>query len=205
MIVDRKWTERNLGFDPIAKPAPVSTFSFTPAAHSTDSEDLRREIIDFDSEAPEGREFLAFTTATGLSRFTEVPWPKGLEPETSKVPHKGAGGRLPRADVLVVTWTVDEGHALSRVLTPGKDSRNDYKPYTRNFGTISKKMQIGKRTIGLPSTGNRKKCKAEKMLAIRLSLVLSGPAIHSIPTFEVVSNYQRSRKMILPMINSYVA
>ena len=28
---------------------------------------------------------------------------------------------LPRADVLVVTWTVDEGHALSRVLTPGKD------------------------------------------------------------------------------------
>ena len=33
-----------------------------------------------------------------------------------------------RADVLVVTWTVDEGHALSRVLTPGKDSRNDYRP-----------------------------------------------------------------------------
>ena len=35
--------------------------------------------------------------------------------------------------MLVVTWTVDEGHALSRVLTPGKDSRNDYRPYTHNF------------------------------------------------------------------------
>ena len=41
-------------------------------------------------------------------------------------------------DVLVVTWTVDEGHALSRVLTPGKDSRNDYVPYKRNFAAISK-------------------------------------------------------------------
>jgi len=42
-----------------------------------------------------------------------------------------------------VTWTVDEGHALSRVLTPGKDSRNDYKPYTRNFAALAKKMRAG--------------------------------------------------------------
>jgi hypothetical protein len=50
---------------------------------------------------------------------------------------------LPKADVLVVTWTVDEGHALSRVLTPGKDSRNDYKSYTRNFAALSKRMRAG--------------------------------------------------------------
>jgi nucleoside phosphorylase len=50
---------------------------------------------------------------------------------------------LPRADVLVVTWTVDEGHALSRVLTPGKDSRNDYQSYTHNFAAIAKKMRKG--------------------------------------------------------------
>jgi hypothetical protein len=43
----------------------------------------------------------------------------------------------------VVTWTVDEGHALSRVLTPGKDSRNDYVSYTHNFAAISKKMRKG--------------------------------------------------------------
>jgi len=42
-----------------------------------------------------------------------------------------------------VTWTVDEGHALSRVLTPGKDSRNDYVSYTHNFATIAKKMRKG--------------------------------------------------------------
>jgi len=50
---------------------------------------------------------------------------------------------LPRADVLLATWTVDEGHALSRVLTPGKDSRNDYVPYKRNFAAISAKMRAG--------------------------------------------------------------
>jgi hypothetical protein len=144
MIVDRAWVERNLGFDPIATPAPAQTFAFSPAAKpAANVEDFQREIIDFDSEAPAGREFLAFTTATGLSRFTDIPWPAGLAPKTGPAPSGPAGGPLPRADVLVVTWTVDEGHALSRVLTPGKDSRNDYVPYTHNFDTISLDMRKG--------------------------------------------------------------
>ena len=42
-----------------------------------------------------------------------------------------------------MTWTVDEGHALSRVLTPGKDSHDDYVPYTHNYEAISKKMRAG--------------------------------------------------------------
>ena len=133
MRVDRKWVERNLGFDPIKTPAPDSTFTLREAARSRSVEDLQREIIDFDSEAPEGREFLAFTTATGLSRFTDVPWPSKLKPITDGTARTGSAGELPTADVLVVTWTVDEGHALSRVLTPGKDSKNDYLSYTHNF------------------------------------------------------------------------
>jgi Phosphorylase superfamily len=142
MIIDRKWAERNLGFDPISTPAPAATFAFAAAAAvSPTIEDLEREIIDFDSEAPAGKEFLAFTTTTGLSRFTDVPWPKGLAPKTGGAPRGRAGGPLPGADVLVVTWTVDEGHALSRVLTPGKDSRNDYRSYTHNFAKISAKMR----------------------------------------------------------------
>lgn len=143
MIVDQAWVARNLGFNPIARPAPASTFAFQPAVSSSRDEDLQREIIDFDSEAPAGREFLAFTTATGLSRFTDIPWPKGLAPKTGAAPGGHSGGPLPRADALVVTWTVDEGHALSRVLTPGKDSRNDYRPYTHNYTTIAKKMRAG--------------------------------------------------------------
>ena len=144
MIADRAWVARNLGFDPIAQPAPASTFAFARAAQPVSTpEDLQREIIDFDSEAPAGREFLAFTTATGLSRFTDIHWPKGLAPKTGPQPGGNGNSALPRADVLVVTWTVDEGHALSRVLTPGKDSRNDYLSYTHNFAAISSKMRKG--------------------------------------------------------------
>jgi hypothetical protein len=119
MMIDRRWAKRNLGFDPIATPAPASTFAFAAAARTSSNEDIQREIIDFDSEGPEGREFLAFTTATGLSRFTDVPWPKALAPKTGTAPNENTDSPLPKADVLVVTWTVDEGHALSRVITPG--------------------------------------------------------------------------------------
>lgn len=143
MIVDRKWVMRNLGFDPIANPAPPSTFAFSAAAGKSPShEDFQREIIDFDSESPAGKEFFAFSMATGLSRFTDIPWPKQLAPKTGPTPGSGSGP-LPHADVLVVTWTTDEGHALSRVLTPGKDSHNDYRSYTHNFAKIARKMRKG--------------------------------------------------------------
>jgi hypothetical protein len=151
MTADRKWVERNLGFDPISTPPPAASFTVKKVAASAVKrsakvapEDFQREIIDFDSEAPEGREFVAFSTATGLSRFTDIPWPKGLAPQTGPKPKGTGSGPLPKADVLVVTWTVDEGHALSRVLTPGKDSRNDYVSYTHNFATIAKKFRISR-------------------------------------------------------------
>jgi Phosphorylase superfamily len=144
MVVDRKWVKRNIGFDPVERQPPDNTFAFKKAAvKSPDPDDLQREIIDFDSQSPEGLNFLAFTTATGLSAFTDIPWPQGLAPTPDKKPGKGTGGRLPNADVLVVTWTVDEGHALSRVLTPGFDSANNYVAYTRNFEQISKGMVPG--------------------------------------------------------------
>ena len=141
MRVDRKWVERNLGFDPIATPPPETTFASPRAAKAATPEDFQREIIDFDSESPAGLQFLAFSTATGLSRYTDVQWPTGLAPKTGRAPGRSSNSPLPRADVLVVTWTVDEGHALSRVLTPGKDSRNDYRPYVHNYASISKKMR----------------------------------------------------------------
>jgi nucleoside phosphorylase len=144
MVVDRAWVKQNLGFDPISTPVPAAAFATMAATKKEPKdEDFQREIIDFDSEAPEGAAFMAFSKATGLSRFVDIPWPHGLGPVTDKTVRKGTGGRLPKSDYLVVTWTVDEGHALSRVLTPGKDSRNDYLSYRHNFSTISKKMRKG--------------------------------------------------------------
>jgi hypothetical protein len=96
MRIDRRWVERNLGFDPISTPAPASTFAVKAAARSANMADLQREIIDFDSEGTEGREFFAFTTATGLSRFTDIPWPKGLAPITGKAPAGTAASPLPK-------------------------------------------------------------------------------------------------------------
>ncbi|HEX4157445.1 MAG TPA: hypothetical protein VHY79_03150 [Rhizomicrobium sp.] len=143
MIADKRWLKTNLGFDPVDTPPPLATFAHAGAASgAATDEDFQREIIEFDSESPEGLQFLSFTTATGLSRFTDIPWPRGLAPVTGRKP-RGGNVPLPNADVLVVTWTVDEGHALSRVLTPGKDSRDDYVPYTHNFNTIKKKMRRG--------------------------------------------------------------
>lgn len=143
MIVDRSWVQRNLGFDPVRDPLPETTFAFPTAARSAKPEDFQREIIDFDSESSPGLQFLAFTKATGLSRYKDIPWPQGLAPQTAATAGGIAGGPLPKADVLVVTWTVDEGHALSRVLTPGKDSRDDYLSYTHRFAEIAKTMRPG--------------------------------------------------------------
>src|SRR5262245_4680887 len=98
MIVDSKWVERNLGFDPTKADLPAAAFASPQAATASSSEDLQREIIDFDSESPHGKEFLAFTTATGLSRYTDVAWPRGLAPKVG-APAGTRGRKLPRADV----------------------------------------------------------------------------------------------------------
>ncbi len=105
-------------------------------------EDYQREIIDFDSDSDTGKNFLSFSTATGLSRFEDIPWPRGMKPKTASSPGKGPGGALPKADVLVVAWTVDEGHATSKVLTPEKDSK-DYEPYTHNFAKLKPLFRAG--------------------------------------------------------------
>ena len=103
-----------------------------------DDQALARELIEFDSEGPEGAAFAALAhRSTGLSKYVNPKWPVGLEPRPGSKP---TGPSLPRADVLVVTWTVDEGHALSRVLTPGFDSRDDWVAYTKNFDEIATHM-----------------------------------------------------------------
>src|SRR5262249_37327565 len=84
-----------------------------------------------------------FTSATGLSRFTDIDWPKGLAPMTAKTAAGAEDDPLPKADVLGVTWTVDEGPAPSRGLTPGRESHNDYRSYKHTFAEISQKMRNG--------------------------------------------------------------
>ena len=124
MIVDRAWMERNIGVDPTSTPIPTSTFAVRAAASPSASlNDLQREIIDFDSRG----------------RRAELSWPSPRRPGSAgssiflgrrarpdagrASARQAATSRCPAPTPSVVTWTMDEGHALSRVLTPEKIPR----------------------------------------------------------------------------------
>jgi nucleoside phosphorylase len=144
VIVDRQWAVRNTGVDPLAAALPPQVFAHPELRRSNSDHDLRRELIDFDSEAPHGQAFLEMAAgSTGLSKFADIPWPEGLAPRPATRLARQPADPLPRADVLVVTWTVDEGHALSRVLTPGRDSHDGYLSYTHHYDEIAKTMRPG--------------------------------------------------------------
>jgi len=62
-----------------------------------------------------------------------LPWPTGLAPRPEPLDHEpDTSDPLPRADVLVVTWTVAELEALADTLTPGYARKNWYR-YDRKF------------------------------------------------------------------------
>jgi len=139
MAVDQGWLQRNLGI-PEAVHAELLAASAPSAA--SDDRAMLRSLIDFDSDGPEGATFAALAPmSTGLSKFVDIPWPAGLAPTPATT--TPVGESLPKSDVLIVTWTVDEGHALSRVLSPGFDSKNDWKPYTKNYAEIAAHMRNG--------------------------------------------------------------
>ncbi len=128
-----------------------------------------RDIIEFDSEGPTGRAFFAAAPlANGLSKFREIPWPAGMAPVPGPRP---TGSKLPACDVLMVTWTVDEAHALSRVLTPGIDSHDGWVPYTRNFAAIAARMRAGAPAL---QAGNLGSYWTTKIGSKRVTLFKSG-------------------------------
>jgi nucleoside phosphorylase len=60
-------------------------------------------------------------------------FPSGLTPAAAPLdPEPGPTRRLPAADVVVITWTVDELVGLARVFTPGVSPASWY-PYARGF------------------------------------------------------------------------
>jgi nucleoside phosphorylase len=135
MQINAEWLRQNLGVD--ASHPKLATLKDSPAESD---QQFSRQLIDFDSEGPSGAAFqsTAPLAAIGLSHFSPIPWPTNLAPQVGPPPK---GPSLPRADVLIVTWTMDEGHALSQVLSPGVDSKTGWKPYTKNFDEIAKSMQ----------------------------------------------------------------
>lgn len=85
-------------------------------------------------------------------------YPAGLKPTALPInPKPDKSAPLPKADIVVVTWTVAEAEALADVFTcpfhrpsGSNPTQNDWYPYDRNFTTLFKD-QIRR---GAPSRGN---------------------------------------------------
>ena len=150
MAVDRAWLKENLGGSPaaLAERAEASPAELSPKT-------LARERIEFDGGAPAviARDKAWPKAPPTLSHYVPVQWPTGLAPEPAT--QEPVGESLPDADILIVTWTVEEGSALAHVLTPGYESILPnkshpakpgivyWKPYTKNYAEIAAKMEPG--------------------------------------------------------------
>ena len=72
-----------------------------------------------------------------------IPFPAGFAPTLAPIlPTPDPSTALPKADVVVVTWTVDEQDALAAVLTPGVSRAHWYR-YTRNFPAYDPLIRAG--------------------------------------------------------------
>jgi nucleoside phosphorylase len=78
------------------------------------------------------------TFSAGPQQLAAIPWPEGLEPQpaTHVTAHNQA---MPKADVLVVTWTTAESEALADVLTPGHH-RTTWAKYLKGWPEILKHL-----------------------------------------------------------------
>src|SRR5262249_10025610 len=63
-----------------------------------------------------------------LTADLQIPFPAGLAPiPLPLVTTPDPTAKLPKADVLVITWTVDEQNALADVLTLGQPRKKWYR------------------------------------------------------------------------------
>jgi hypothetical protein len=101
--------------------------------------DLSRHILTYDSEDPSTYSAHTLPPAAVMQAVTRtpIPWPVGEEPTPLPLAKKPAAtAKLPQADYVIVTWTVEEAKALADTLTPGYPSKTAWYPYTHNFTKI---------------------------------------------------------------------
>lgn len=76
-----------------------------------------------------------------LAAAPPIDFPVGLTPQPAPVePTPLPDDALPTADVVVITWTVDELAGLARVLTPGVPAERWHR-YTRHFADYQNKIR----------------------------------------------------------------
>ncbi len=109
----------------------------------TDQNEIARHIIEYGATPEDYAEspVVLPPAEAGFAKDLDLPWPsQELAPvpePLAKTPAPSAP--LPRADYLVVTWTVAELEALADVLTPGRGRTGWYR-YDRDFDAKYRKQ-----------------------------------------------------------------
>jgi purine-nucleoside phosphorylase len=107
---------------------------------------LARHIIEFDPTESATHAPWTLPQAAVMTRenLTPIPWPKKLAPSPAPLkPAPSQNAALPKADVLVVSWTVAEGSALSDVLTPGFECKTAWYRYAHDFASYASQIRPG--------------------------------------------------------------
>lgn len=118
--------------------------------------DLARRIYDYGLTADDFGPRLHGRAATGKARAAlTIAWPSGLAPTPQELPTEpDTGDPLPRADVLVITWTAAEMLALADTLTPGVNPRTRWYRYDRHFEEYLPQLRPGAPARGVGRLGS---------------------------------------------------
>jgi hypothetical protein len=93
--------------------------------------ELARELLSRGTQRPDLE--LALVPEQLVKTQQAIHFPPDLRPVPQPMdPAPSPQAQLPRADVVVITWTVDEVDALADVLTPGF-GRDKWYPYAKDF------------------------------------------------------------------------
>jgi hypothetical protein len=111
------------------------------------SEDLKRRLqlsreLLSTHERPVLTKDLVDERLSGPGRHLEIDFPAKLGPKPDMAASGNPDAALPKADVVVLTYTSDEGKALADVMSPGRFS-SDWTHYTRNFDEFLPKIRNG--------------------------------------------------------------
>ena len=117
-----------------------------------DDRDVSRRIIEFGTTPDDlGPRQFGLAATAGRRRSLGLDWPAKFVPRAAPLDVEPAtSDPLPKADVLVVTWTRDEHQALADVFTPGVDPGKRWYRYDRAFDQYLPNIRRGApaRTVG---------------------------------------------------------
>ena len=110
IIVDRRWVQRNLGFDPIARPAPVATFAFAKAADP-------RSALAYWTTTITGKKVVVFKSDSHLLSsviLNSMPALDRMCEPTAHTTIMRAGSAVVLAEALGTVCTLGRGTSRSR-------------------------------------------------------------------------------------------